>query len=29
MALLGKTVGDEVQVKAPAGVLRWTVVEIN
>lgn len=29
MALLGKTVGDEVQVKAPAGVLRWSVVEIN
>src|SRR5207237_6423936 len=28
-ALLGKGVGDEVQVNAPAGVLRWTVVEIN
>jgi len=29
MALLGKTVGDEVQVKAPAGILRWTIMEIN
>ncbi len=28
-ALLGKGVGDEAQVNAPAGVLRWTVVEIN
>lgn len=28
-ALLGKGVGDEVQVHAPAGVLRWTIVEIN
>jgi transcription elongation GreA/GreB family factor len=29
VALLGKGVGDEVQVNAPAGPLRWTVVEIN
>jgi len=29
IALLGKGVGDEVQVHAPAGVLRWTIVEIN
>jgi len=29
LALLGKGVGDEVQVNAPAGPLRWTVVEIN
>ena len=29
IALLGKAVGDEVQVHAPAGVLRWTIVEIN
>ena len=29
VALLGKGVGDEAQVNAPAGVLRWTVVEIN
>ena len=28
-ALLGKGVGDEVQVNAPAGVLRWSIVEIN
>ena len=28
-ALLGKGVGDEVQVNAPAGVLRWTILEIN
>ncbi len=28
-ALLGKGVGDEAQVNAPAGVLRWTVLEIN
>lgn len=28
-ALLGKGVGDEVQVNAPAGPLRWTIVEIN
>jgi transcription elongation factor GreA len=29
VALLGKGVGDEVQVNAPAGVLRWTILEIN
>jgi len=29
MALLGKSVGDEVQVNAPAGVLRWTIVSIS
>jgi transcription elongation factor GreA len=29
MALLGKKVGDEVMVKAPAGSLRWTVVGID
>jgi len=29
MALLGKSVGDEVQVNAPAGVLRWTIVRIG
>ena len=29
IALLGKAVGDEVQVHAPAGELRWTIVEIN
>ncbi len=29
IALLGKGVGDEVQVHAPAGELRWTIVEIN
>ena len=28
-ALLGKGVGDEIQVNAPAGVLRWSIVEIN
>lgn len=28
-ALLGKTVGQEVQVNAPAGALRWTIVSIN
>ena len=28
-ALLGKGVGDEVQVNAPAGVLRWTIVRID
>jgi transcription elongation factor GreA len=28
-ALLGKSVGDEVQVHAPAGILRWTIVEID
>ncbi len=29
LALLGKGVGDEVQVNAPAGVLRWTILGIN
>jgi transcription elongation factor GreA len=29
LALLGKTVGDEVEVKAPAGTLRWTIVRID
>lgn len=29
LALLGKGVGDEVQVNAPAGVLRWTIVAID
>jgi transcription elongation factor GreA len=29
MALLGKSVGDEVQVNAPAGVLHWTIVDID
>jgi transcription elongation factor GreA len=29
LALLGKDLGDEVQVNAPAGVLRWTILEIN
>ena len=29
MALLGKDVGDEVQVNAPAGMLRWSIIEIN
>ena len=29
LALLGKGVGDEVQVNAPAGALRWTIVSIN
>lgn len=28
-ALLGKGVGDEVQVNAPAGALRWTIVQID
>src|SRR5438093_3661418 len=28
-ALLGKGVGDEVMVNAPAGSLRWTVVKID
>lgn len=28
-ALLGKGVGDEVQVNAPAGALRWTIVRID
>jgi transcription elongation factor GreA len=29
IALLGKGVGDKVEVNAPAGTLRWTIVEIN
>jgi transcription elongation factor GreA len=29
MALLGKSVGDEAQVNAPAGILRWTIVSID
>ena len=29
VALLGKSVGDKVEVKAPAGTLSWTVIEIN
>jgi transcription elongation factor GreA len=29
LALLGKDLGDEVQVNAPAGALRWTILEIN
>ncbi len=29
LALLDKSVGDEVQVNAPAGVLRWTIVNIS
>jgi transcription elongation factor GreA len=29
MALLGKGVGDEAQVNAPAGILRWTIVSID
>lgn len=28
-ALLGKSVGTEVQVEAPAGTLRWTIVRIS
>ncbi len=28
-ALLGKGLGDEVQVNAPAGVLRWTIIDID
>jgi len=28
-ALLGKGVGDEVQIHAPAGVLRWTIAHIS
>jgi transcription elongation factor GreA len=28
-ALLGKSVGAEVEVKAPAGALRWTIVSIS
>jgi transcription elongation factor GreA len=29
IALLGKGVGDEVQVNAPAGMLRWTIQSID
>ncbi|MEE8370372.1 MAG: transcription elongation factor GreA [Dehalococcoidia bacterium] len=29
MAILGRKVGDKVEVKAPAGVLHWTIVEIT
>ena len=29
LALLDKSVGAEVQVNAPAGVLRWTIVDID
>jgi transcription elongation factor GreA len=29
MALLGKTVGAEAQVNAPAGILRWTIENID
>ncbi len=28
-ALLGKQVGDEVQIQAPAGILRWTIADIS
>lgn len=28
-ALLGKSVGTEVQVEAPAGTLRWTIIRIS
>ncbi len=28
-ALLGKSVGEEVQVDAPAGRLRWTIVSVD
>ena len=28
-ALLGKALRDEVQINAPAGVLRWTIVQID
>jgi transcription elongation factor GreA len=28
-ALLGKCVGDEVKVEAPAGTLRWTILSIS
>ena len=28
-ALLGKAIGDEVQVEAPAGVLRYRILEIQ
>ena len=29
VALLGKGLGDKVQINAPAGALSWTVLEIN
>ena len=29
LALLGKGLGDKVQINAPAGALSWTVLEIN
>lgn len=29
IALLEKNVGDEVQVQAPAGTLRWTIVSVD
>lgn len=29
LALLKKNVGDEVQVQAPAGTLRWTIVSVD
>jgi transcription elongation factor GreA len=29
VALLGMSVGDKVEVKAPAGTLSWTVIEID
>ncbi|MFQ5473418.1 MAG: transcription elongation factor GreA [Dehalococcoidia bacterium] len=29
LALLDKNVGDEVQVKAPAGTRRWTIVSVD
>jgi transcription elongation factor GreA len=29
LALLEKNVGDEVQVQAPAGTLRWTIVSVD
>ena len=28
-ALLGKRIGDEVQVNAPAGVVRWRITKIS
>lgn len=28
-ALLGKSMGDEIQVEAPAGTLRWTIISIS
>ncbi len=28
-ALLGKSVGAEIQVEAPAGTLRWTIIRIS